>query len=137
LIQQILESELEAIEERHGAGKALFDCIGKYAPAFGMIGTLVGLVKMLANMSDPSQIGAGMAVALLTTLYGAVVANLVALPIADKLAKRSGEEMFIKNIILRGVMAIQSGDNPRVVEQKLKTFLPVGQRTSGEEAAAA
>jgi len=137
LIETILESELDAIEERHGTGKALFDNLGKYAPAFGMIGTLIGLVKMLANMSDPSQIGAGMAVALLTTMYGALVANMFALPVADKLAKRSSEEMFIKQIILRGVMAIQSGDNPRVVEQKLKTFLPVAQRSSAEEAAAA
>ncbi|HRX84732.1 MAG TPA: motility protein A [Phycisphaerae bacterium] len=136
LIESILESELESIEARHGTGKALFDNLGKYAPAFGMIGTLVGLVKMLANMSDPSQIGAGMAVALLTTLYGALVSNLFAMPVAEKLAKRSSEEMFIKQIILRGVMAIQSGDNPRVVEQKLKTFLPVAQRQSELEAAA-
>lgn len=137
LIQQILESELDAIEERHNNGKALFDNFGKYAPAFGMIGTLVGLVKMLANMSDPSQIGAGMAIALLTTLYGALVANLIALPISEKLAKRSSEEMFVKQIILRGVMAIQSGDNPRIVEQKLKTFLPASERRAREAAVAA
>jgi chemotaxis protein MotA len=136
LIESILESELAAIEERHGNGKALFENLGKYAPAFGMIGTLIGLVKMLANMNDPSQIGAGMAIALLTTMYGALLANLFALPIAEKLGKRSAEEMFIKHIILRGVMAIQSGDNPRVVEQKLKTFLPVVERRAPEEAAA-
>ncbi len=136
LIEQIMISELEAIEQRHADGKSLFDNIGKYAPAFGMIGTLIGLVKMLQSMDDPSKIGAGMAVALLTTLYGALIANLIALPIAEKLARRSAEELLIKSIILRGVMAIQSGDNPRVVEQKLKTFLPVSQRTASERAAA-
>ena len=136
LIEQILESELESIEDRHAAGKALLDNIGRFAPAFGMIGTLIGLVKMLANMEDPSSIGSGMAVALLTTMYGALLANLVALPLAEKLGKRSAEEMMLKNIILRGVMAIQSGDNPRVVEQKLKTFLPVALRGESEEAAA-
>ena len=137
LIEAVLESEVEAIEDRHSQGKAIFDNIGRFAPAFGMIGTLIGLVKMLANMDDPSKIGAGMAVALLTTMYGALVANLVALPIAEKLGRRSAEEIMIKSIIVRGVMAIQSGDNPRVVEQKLLTFLPVSQRTSSEDAAEA
>ncbi|GJM25481.1 MAG: flagellar motor protein MotP [Phycisphaerae bacterium] len=137
LIEAVLESEVEAIEDRHAQGKAIFDNIGRFAPAFGMIGTLIGLVKMLANMDDPSKIGAGMAVALLTTMYGALVANLVALPIAEKLGKRSAEEIMIKNIIVRGVMAIQSGDNPRVVEQKLLTFLPVSQRVTSEDAAEA
>ncbi len=137
LIEAVLESEVEAIEDRHAQGKAIFDNIGRFAPAFGMIGTLIGLVKMLANMDDPSKIGAGMAVALLTTMYGALVANLVALPIAEKLGRRSAEEIMIKNIIVRGVMAIQSGDNPRVVEQKLLTFLPVSQRPASDEAAEA
>jgi len=128
LIEQIMTSELESLAERHAQGKALFDAIGKYAPAFGMIGTLIGLVVMLQNMNDPSKIGPGMAVALLTTLYGALLANLIALPIADKLALRSQEEILLKLIIIRGVMSIQSGDNPRIVEQKLKTFLPPAQR---------
>lgn len=137
LIEQILTSELEAVAERHADGKALFDNIGKYAPAFGMIGTLIGLVKMLQAMDDPSQIGAGMAVALLTTLYGALMANLVALPLADKLGVRSEEELRIKSMVIRGVMAIQSGDNPRVVEQKLKTFLPHRLRGSEDQEAQA
>lgn len=128
LIEQILMNDLETIEARHGDGKALFENIGKYAPAFGMIGTLVGLVIMLQNMSDPQAIGPAMAVALLTTLYGAVVANLVALPLADKLALRSREELMLKMIVIKGVLSIQSGDNPRIVEQKLKTFLPVRAR---------
>lgn len=124
LIEQILEGELDSLAERHGEGCRLFETMGKYAPAFGMIGTLVGLIIMLKNMEDTSKIGAGMAVALITTLYGAVAANLVFLPIADKLRNRSKGEMMMKQIIIKGVMAIQSGDNPRIVEQKLKTFLP-------------
>ncbi len=124
LFQTVMMNDLEAVEARHGEGKALFDNIGKFAPAFGMIGTLIGLVIMLQNMDDPSKIGPAMAVALLTTLYGALVANLVALPLAEKLGVRSREEALLKMIVIKGVMAIQSGDNPRIVEQKLKTFLP-------------
>ena len=88
-------------------------------PAFGMIGTLIGLVAMLGDMEDPSGIGAGMAVALLTTLYGAIIANAIFLPLADKLGLRSEEEVLRKSIIIKGVMSIQAGDNPRVVGQKV------------------
>ncbi len=137
LIEQILTNELETIAERHAQGKGLFDALGKYAPAFGMIGTLVGLVIMLKNMDDPSKIGPGMAIALLTTLYGALVANIFALPIADKLNARSNEEIFLKMIVVKGVMAIQSGDNPRTVEQKLKTFLNPSLRKEGRAGQAA
>jgi len=136
LIEAILISDLDAIEARHAEGKALFDTVGRFAPAFGMIGTLIGLVILLKNMDDPSSIGPAMAIALLTTLYGALVANVVALPIADKLGRRSREEMLLKMIIVKGVMSIQSGDNPRIVEQKLKTFLPANLRGSSEEQAA-
>ncbi len=131
-IESVMTADLEASGERHEGGKAIFDNIGKYAPAFGMIGTLVGLVIMLQNMDDPAKIGPGMAVALLTTLYGALTANLVALPIADKLGRRSEEELLLKTIVIKGVMSIQSGDNPRIVEQKLKTFLPPGARGGGD-----
>lgn len=137
LIQQIMESEMEAVEERHSNGKALMDNLKTYAPAFGMIGTLVGLVLMLQNMDDPAALGPGMAVALLTTLYGAIVANVVFGPMGEKLAMRSAEEMFLKMIVMKGVMSIQSGDNPRIVEQKLKTFLPAAMRAQiGEQAPA-
>lgn len=136
LIESILMSDLEAIDARHSEGKALLDNIGKFAPAFGMIGTLVGLVIMLKNMSDPSSIGPAMAIALLTTLYGAVMSNMFALPLAEKLGRRSKEELLLKMIIIRGVMSIQSGDNPRIVEQKLKTFLPVSKRDAIQRAAA-
>lgn len=133
LIEQIMNNELDNLVERHENGKGLFDTLGKYAPAFGMIGTLVGLVAMLANLSDPSSLGKGMAVALITTLYGALIANAIALPIADRLSRRSADEVLYKTVIIKGVMAIQSGDNPRVVEQKLRTFLPPNARQDDEE----
>lgn len=137
LIEQIMNNDLESLAERHGVNKAVLDAVGKYAPAFGMIGTLVGLIIMLQNMDDPSKIGPGMAVALLTTMYGAIIANAFALPLADRLDRRSAEEVLFKTIIIKGVMAIQSGDNPRIVEQKLRTFLPPSQRPSedGRQAA--
>jgi len=133
LIEQIMDSDLENLVARHNNGRGVLEAVGKYAPAFGMIGTLIGLVAMLANMDDPSSIGGGMAVALLTTLYGAVISNLFALPMADKLKLRSDEEVLAKTVIIRGVMSIQSGDNPRVVEQKLRTFLPPGLRAAGDD----
>lgn len=137
LIEQIMTTELENLEDRHATNKGLFDALVKYAPAFGMIGTLVGLVIMLQNMDDPSMIGPGMAVALLTTMYGALIANTFAGPLSDRLARRSAEEVLLKTIIIKGVMSIQSGDNPRVVEQKLRTFLPPNERKAEEDADAA
>ncbi|MFA9478656.1 motility protein A [Phycisphaerales bacterium AB-hyl4] len=133
LIEQIMEAELENLIERHDVGRGMLDALGKYAPAFGMIGTLIGLVIMLANLDDPSAIGPGMAVAILTTLYGAVIANAIALPLSDRLSRRSSEEVLYKTIIIKGVMAIQSGDNPRIVEQKLRTFLPPSARSETDE----
>jgi len=137
LIKTIMDTELEALMERHSEGKKILDNMGKYAPAFGMIGTLMGLIFMLQNMDDPSAIGPGMAVALITTMYGAIIANVVTGPIADKLAAKDSEEVMIKTIIIAGVMSIQSGDNPRVVESKLLTYLPPSQRLAFEAAAAA
>jgi chemotaxis protein MotA len=132
LIQQILEGELESEHERHANGRSMLEVIGKYAPAYGIIGTVIGLVLMLSQMEDASKIGEGMAVAFLATLYGAITANVICLPIADKLRLRGKEEMLTKQIIIRGIMSIQSGDNPRIVEQKLKTFLSPGDRESME-----
>tara|TARA_Y100000589_G_scaffold272309_1_gene265359 strand:- start:691 stop:1548 length:858 start_codon:yes stop_codon:yes gene_type:complete len=123
-IRSVLETELDVLVERHEAGRSLFEQLGKYAPAFGMIGTVIGLVAMLANMDDPSAIGAGMAAALLTTLYGALLANLVFLPLADKLAARTSEEVLVRTMAIHGVLGIQAGDNPRHVDSKLRTFLP-------------
>jgi len=132
LIQTIMDTELEASMDRHIQGKLVLDTVARYAPAFGMIGTLMGLIFMLKNMDDPSAIGPGMAVALITTLYGALIANVVASPIADKLAAKDGEEVLVKSIIIAGVMAIQSGDNPRIVQSKLMTFLPPNRRAEVE-----
>lgn len=136
LIEQILNDELDNLIDRHAVSKAVLDGVGKYAPALGMIGTLVGLVIMLQNMDDPSKIGPGMAVAILTTMYGAIIANAFALPISDRLAVRSAEEVLYKTIIIKGVMSIQSGDNPRIVEQKLLTFVPPSMRSEPQKKAA-
>lgn len=133
VIETAMECEVETIMERHAAGKSLFDQLGKYAPAFGMIGTLIGLVIMLQNMSDAAALGPAMAVALITTFYGSLIANLIAMPIADKLGVRSMQEVACKMLIIRGVMSIQAGDNPRIVQQKLMAFLDVKQRLQTEQ----
>jgi chemotaxis protein MotA len=132
-IRAILESELASMEERHKQGKKIFDALGTYAPAFGMVGTLIGLIQMLSSLDDPTKIGAGMATALVTTLYGSLVANVVFLPMGGKLEYRSREEARRKELIIEGILAIQSGDNPRIVRDKLKTFLPPNEREYEEE----
>ncbi len=132
-IQEVLEKEIDLTLDRHGLGQGIFSSIGDAAPAFGMIGTLVGLVNMLGNMKDPASIGPSMAVALLTTLYGAIIANLVALPIGDKLKRRSQEEELNKRLVVEGVLGLQKGLNPRVLEELLKTFLPPKKRGESEE----
>lgn len=124
VVQKMLSKDINLSIERHEIGREMFKAIGDAAPAMGMIGTLIGLVQMLSNMSDPKAIGPAMAVALLTTLYGAVIANAIALPLADKLKKISQEERLSKSLILESVSAIQAGTNPRVVEQILVTYLP-------------
>jgi len=135
VMEDILRTEVDAVATRHRDGKALLDTMGRFAPAFGMIGTLMGLVIMLGDMSDPSKIGKGMAVALLTTLYGAIAANVLFLPFAEKLGFTNKQELLAMEIIVRGVMAIQSGENPRVIEQKLNTFVPPRLRTKEKRAA--
>ena len=136
-VRKMLSKDINQTIERHDNGQSIFKAIGDVAPAMGMIGTLIGLVQMLSSMDDPKAIGPAMAVALLTTLYGAVIANAVALPIADKLAFHSGEERVNKSLILETISGIQEGLNPRVLETLLKTYLPGGQRESREEAAQA
>lgn len=133
LIMDILETELQFIEERHKGWQDIINRMTDVFPAFGMIGTLVGLVIMLKNMSDPSQIGPGMALAILTTFYGAVVAHVLASPIGFKLKIYTQKELLTKRMIIEGIMAIQSGDNPRIVEHKLSVFLPPGLRPSRDE----
>ncbi len=129
-IKSVLEMEFEAIDERHTEGKSVPDMIAKYAPAFGMIGTLIGLVVMLKNMDDVSKIGPGMAIALLTTLYGAALANLFALPLVDKLSAKHGEEMLYLEIARAGILGLQAGDNPRMLEMKLAVMLPPKERAA-------
>jgi chemotaxis protein MotA len=127
-IREILEAEIDSMEERHELGQGIFKTWAAMAPAFGLIGTLVGLVQMLAMLDDPKALGPGMSVALLTTLYGALLANMVLTPIAGKLALRSNEEIRNKTIILEGVISIQSGMNPRILEEKLNALVPPGRR---------
>lgn len=128
LVRNILEIELSFMEERHKNNKQFFETWGLLAPGFGMIGTVIGLIQMLANLSDVSKIGPAMAVALITTFYGAVVANLICAPIAGKLAHKSSDEQFLKQIMIEGILSIQAGENPRIVEEKLKAFLSPMQR---------
>lgn len=128
LINNTMNTELEQIAGRHSGGTKVYDLLTKYAPAFGMIGTLIGLVVLLKNLDDPDLIGPSMAVALITTLYGAVMANLITGTISDKLKGKHGEEAMLKQIIISGVMSIQSGDNPKIVEQKLRIYLAPGDR---------
>jgi len=123
LLEKIMATDIAQISARHREGKKILEAGGTFAPAFGMIGTLVGLVNMLASLDDPTSIGAGMATALITTFYGAVLANAFFLPLAGKLESRSEEEILIKEMIIDGIMAIQSGDSPRIVEEKLRSFL--------------
>jgi len=136
IIRAMLSKDINLTIERHEKGQAIFKALGDVAPAMGMIGTLVGLVQMLSNMNDPKQIGPAMAVALLTTLYGAVVATVIALPIADKLAHRSDEERLNKSLILEAINSIQEGINPRVMREMLMTYLPVGKRAVEDQDAA-
>ncbi len=126
MVRDILYSQLDARRERHRRGKQILESMGASAPAFGMIGTLIGLVQMLRNLSDPSQIGVGMATALITTFYGAVMANLIFLPLAGKLEARSRDEDLVTELLIEGVTAIQNGDNPRMIEERLKSFLAPG-----------
>jgi chemotaxis protein MotA len=128
VVRSILFKDLKQTNERHEWGAKIFSAMGDVAPAMGMIGTLVGLVAMLSNMDDPKSIGPAMAVALLTTLYGAMFANMIALPVADKLELRRSEEGRLKTMVIDALLAIQAGQNPRVIDSMLKSYLPESQR---------
>ncbi len=127
-ISDLLETEVDFIRSRHQLGAEVFTTMGTFSPALGMIGTLVGLVQMLQRLDDPSAIGPSMAVALLTTFYGSIMANIVCLPIAGKLRTRSKEEVLTKEMMIRGIISISNGDNPRILEQRLLAFIPPNQR---------
>jgi chemotaxis protein MotA len=123
-IREIMESELNYLIERHKKGQQIFSSLGMYSPAFGMIGTLIGLINMLQGLEDPASLGSGMSVALITTFYGAFLANLLFLPIAGKLKIRSDQEVIHKEMTIEGVLAIQMGEHPKNLVRKLLNFLP-------------
>lgn len=129
-ISDILDTEMDIMKERHQLGAEIFATMGAFAPALGMIGTLIGLVQMLQSMDDPNSIGPAMAVALLTTFYGSVLANLVFMPISGKLKTRSKEESHMMEIMRTGVISLTNGDNPRILEQKLLVYMPPKARSS-------
>ena len=133
VVKDVLSKDMKQAEDRHSWGAKVFTAMGDVAPAMGMIGTLVGLVQMLSNMDDPKSIGPAMAVALLTTLYGAMMANMVAIPIADKLTLRKEEEGRLKSMSIDALMGIQAGQNPHVIESMLKAYLAPSKRGSSEE----
>ena len=137
LVRGIMETELVSIEDRHNNKIKFWEDLGAMGPAWGMIGTLVGLVNMLYEMDDPSSIGPSMAVALITTLYGSLLANWICAPVAGKLKANNANEILVKSIMIEGLLSIQAGENPRVIEEKLKSFLAPADRVvqgdGGEE----
>ena len=133
LVSGIMETELASMEARHKEAIGFWEYLAAMGPAWGMIGTLIGLVNMLKALDDPSTIGPSMAVALITTLYGSLLANWIATPIATKLKKKSGDEIMAKQILVEGILSIQAGENPRVIEEKLKSFLSPTDRESFAE----
>ncbi len=136
IIKAILYSDLEQLESRHSIGIKFFSDWGSLAPAFGMIGTLAGLIAMLANLDDPDAIGSGMALALITTMYGSIFANAALIPFKNKLEDRDQEERLTREIMIEGILSIQAGDNPNILKFKLVSFLdPVKRKTMMEEMA--
>lgn len=132
VVKSLLSNDKNLAVERHKTAATIFSSLASMAPAMGMIGTLIGLVAMLANMDDPKSIGPAMAVALLTTLYGAVLANAFCEPVADKLKLRAAEESLVKSLVIDALLAIQAGQNPRVIDSMLRTYLPEGKREAAD-----
>ncbi|MBN2706137.1 MAG: motility protein A [Deltaproteobacteria bacterium] len=130
MIEEILLLDIDSTRERHELGANIFTTMGTIAPAMGLVGTLIGLVQMLQRMNDPETIGPAMAVALLTTFYGAVLANFIFLPLAGKLRRRSQRELFSRRLIAEGLVAIARGDNPQILQYRLEAFLPPTWRKS-------
>ena len=131
VVKQLMTKDMNETVKRHDIGSKIWKQMGEVAPAMGMVGTLIGLVAMLSNMSDPASIGPAMAVALLTTLYGAMIANMLAIPISDKVALRKDEEGRIKSMVIDAIMGIQAGQNPRVIDSILRNYLPSSKREEG------
>jgi chemotaxis protein MotA len=132
VVRMTLTKDIKMTDERHDFGASIFRKLAEIAPAMGMIGTLIGLIGMLKNMDDPKSIGPSMAVALLTTLYGALLANLIASPIATKLSNRREEEKLNRNLILDGIVGIADGQNPRIIENMLRSYLAQGKRPTSD-----
>lgn len=133
LVRSILETELDCIESRHSSVIGFWDGLGAMGPAWGMIGTLIGLINMLQQLSDLSTVGPNMSVALVTTFYGAVLANWICAPVASKMRSNNGNEIMLKEVMVEGLLSIQAGENPRVIEEKLKSFLPPSGRDAMNE----
>ncbi|SHE94671.1 chemotaxis protein MotA [Caldanaerobius fijiensis DSM 17918] len=133
LVRDIMETELTFIEERRKAESGVFKTMATFAPAFGMIGTLIGLINMLKNLNDPSKVGPGMAVALITTFYGSILAYVLFIPIEKKMDSRSKEESLIREVMIEGILSIQAGENPRIIEQKLRAFFDRPKRRQADE----
>ena len=130
LVRAIMETELASVEERHKDEMGFWDGLGAMGPAWGMIGTLIGLINMLKDLSDFASIGPNMSTALITTFYGSVLANWICAPVSSKLKSKNAEEMMVKEIEIEGLLSIQAGENPRVIEEKLKSFLAPKDRGS-------
>ncbi len=133
LVRAIMETELVSMNDRHKSNIGFWEDVASMGPAWGMIGTLIGLILMLKNMNDPSSIGPSMAVALITTLYGSLLANWICTPVVCKLKTNNSIEMQAKEIMIEGLLSIQAGENPRVIEEKLKSFLAPKDRTAADE----
>ena len=123
LVRSVLETEMSFVENRHGEIRSVWDMMGALFPAWGMIGTMIGLVMMMGDLQDVEQIAANMAVALLTTFYGGIFSNFIAAPVAAKLKGHNSDEMLLKEVLIEGILSIQAGENPRIIEEKLKSFL--------------
>jgi chemotaxis protein MotA len=136
-VRELIEIDIAAVDERHQFGIGFFRTLGSYSPTFGMLGTVIGLINMLQNLSDPAQLGIGMALALLTTLYGVLFANLVWLPVATRLTRLNDLELAARDVMLDGILAIQSGTSPRLLVERLETYLPPEHRVGHQARAEA
>lgn len=135
LVREVLEGEIDAMAHRHRSGYGLLDAMGGYAPTMGIIGTVMGLIHVLSSLENPSQLGPAIAVAFTATLYGVASANLIWLPLASKLKQKSADEAWLRQLIVEGIIAVQAGDNPRVVREKLETQLPPAARSTADPTA--
>jgi chemotaxis protein MotA len=136
VVREILDTEVELMEERHRVGESIYTTMAGFSPTLGIIGTVISLINMMMKLDDPSKLGHMLAAAFIATLYGVALANLVFLPLANKLRARSQEEVLLRQVVIEGVLAIQAGENPRVIEEKLRAFLPPALRSKVSREAA-